>query len=153
MQEEEVVLIILTLMIFGGLGILWMAMTNRRAVREMEHRERLAMIQRGLVPAPETDPLAFETQFTPPSTSKPERWRAAGVVIIGLGLALMMLLTFTTREPELGIGVGGAFVVLGATFVVNASLRRADRGFYYPPPQNAGYRPPRPPQPPNNVAP
>jgi hypothetical protein len=151
-QEEEIVLIILTLMIFGGLGVLWMAMSNRRAVREMEHRERLAMIQHGLMPAPETDPLAFETQFAPPSTSRPERWRAAGVVIIGLGLALMMLLTFTTREPELGIGVGGAFVVLGATFVVNSSLRRADRGFYYPP-QNGMYRSPRPPRPPNNAAP
>jgi hypothetical protein len=148
-EEQEVVLIILTMMIFGGLGILWMAMTNRRAVREMEHRERLALIQRGLVPAPESDPLAFETQFAPASAAKPERWRAAGVVIIGFGLALMMLLTFTTREPELGIGIGGAFVVLGATFVVNASLRRADRGYYYPPPQNGQYRPPRPPGPPN----
>ncbi len=147
MQEQEAVLIILTLMIFGGLGILWMAMTNRRAVREMEHRERLALIQRGLVPAPETDPLAFDTHFAPASSAKPERWRAAGVVIIGLGLAMMMLLTFTTREPELGIGVGGAFVVLGATFVVNASLRRADRSYYYPPPQSGPYR--RPPEPPN----
>jgi len=150
-QEQEVVLLILTMMIFGGLGVLWMAMSNRRAVREMEHRERLAMIQRGIVPAPESDPLAFETQFTPPPAPKYERWRGAGVVIIGLGLAMMMLLTFTTREPELGIGVGGAFVVLGATFVVNASLRRADRSHYYQQ-QNGVYRQPRPPQPPN-VAP
>jgi len=151
-HEGEVVLIILSLMIVSGMGILWMAMSNRRAVREMEHRERLAMIQRGIVPAPETDPLAFDAQFAPPPPQKHERWRAAGVVIIGLGLAMMMLLTFTTREPELGIGVGGAFVVLGATFVVNASLRRADRNAYYYPPQNGAYRPPRPPQPPN-VAP
>ena len=152
MQEEEAVVIVVTMIILGGMAVLYMAMSNRRALREMEHRERLAMIQRGLVPSPEMDPLAFETQFAPPSTSRPERWRAAGVVIIGLGLALMMLLTFTTREPELGIGVGGAFVVLGATFVVNSSLRRADRGFYYPP-QNGMYRSPRPPRPPNNAAP
>ena len=32
----------------------------------MEHRERLAMIQRGLVPAPETDPLGFESAVEPP---------------------------------------------------------------------------------------
>jgi Domain of unknown function (DUF6249) len=148
-REQEVVLIILTLMIFGGLFILWMAMTNRRALREMEHRERIAMIQRGLMPAPESDPMAFEAQFAP-STGPSERWRAAGVIIIGLGLALMFLLTFTTREPELGIGVGGAFVALGATFVVNAAMRRAARPPYYP--TNPGvYRSQRPPDPPGNV--
>jgi hypothetical protein len=144
-RDEEVVLIILTLMIFGGLFILWMAMTNRRAVREMEHRERIAMIQRGLMPAPESDPMTFEAQFAPVGSPRNERWRAAGVIIIGLGLALMLLLTFTTREPELGIGVGGAFVALGATFVVNGALRRSERLPYYPPPNPGMYRPPRPP--------
>ena len=38
-------------------------MSNRRAVREMEHRERLAMIQRGLVPAP---PRAIRSAFETP---------------------------------------------------------------------------------------
>ena len=34
----------------------------------MEHRERLAMIERGLMPSPESDPGGFETAagFTPP---------------------------------------------------------------------------------------
>ena len=60
MSEEEVVLTSITIVVFASLGVLWMAMANRRAVREMEHRERLAMIQRGLLPAPESDPLGFE---------------------------------------------------------------------------------------------
>jgi hypothetical protein len=149
-RDEEVVMIILTVMIFGGLFILYMAMSNRRALREMEHRERIAMIQRGLMPAPEADPMAFEAQFAPVSNGRPERWRGAGVITIGLGLALMMLLTFTTREPELGIGVGGAFVALGATFVVNAAFKRADRP-YYPPPNAGAYRQQRPPEPPGHA--
>lgn len=119
MQDVEVVLIVMTLMIFSGIGVLYMAMSNRRAWREMEHRERLAMIQRGIVPAPETDPLEFEAAVLPyqRSSARSERWRSAGIITIGFGFALMMLLTFTAGEPAVGIGVGGAFAVLGATLL------------------------------------
>ena len=90
-------LIVFSLMIFAGVAVLWLAMSNRRALREMEHRERLAMIQAGMVPAPEADPLAFETQLEPhPTTlSRKDRWRTAGTLTVGLGLALLVLLSFT----------------------------------------------------------
>ena len=47
----------------AGVAVIWMAMQSRRQIREMEHRERLAMIERGLVPAPEVDPGAFDRRF------------------------------------------------------------------------------------------
>ena len=58
-SEEQVMVTVFSLMIFAGVAVLWLAMSNRRAVREMEHRERIALIQAGIVPAPEADPLAF----------------------------------------------------------------------------------------------
>ncbi len=122
-SEEQVILIVLSLMILAGVAVLWLAMSNRRALREMEHRERIAMIQAGMVPAPEADPLAFEAQLGPPSSSlsRKDRWRTAGTLTIGLGLAMMVLLTFT-GEGDIGIAVGGAFAVLGASFLLNGTL-------------------------------
>ena len=122
MREEEVILSVVTLIVFGGLGVLYLAMTNRRALREMEHRERLAMIQRGLIPSPEADPLAFEAATGGAYDGRrSERWRSAGITIIGFGLALMMLLSFTAGAPGVGIGVGGAFAVLGFTLLLNGT--------------------------------
>ncbi len=121
MGEEDVIVTLITIVVFASLAVLWMAMVNRRAVREMEHRERLAMIQRGLLPAPESDPLGFEEgveAFTGAGL-KSERWRTAGTLTVGLGVALMILLTFSAGEFSVGLGVGGAFVALGAAILFN----------------------------------
>jgi hypothetical protein len=121
-SEEQVMVSVFSLMIFAGVAVLWLAMSNRRALREMEHRERIALIQAGIVPAPEADPLAFETQFEPSSTlSRKDRWRTAGTLTVGLGMALLVLLSFT-GNGDIGFAVGGAFVVLGLSFLVNGTL-------------------------------
>lgn len=129
MREHEVILIVITMVIFAGVGVLWLAMASRRAFREMEHRERLAMIQRGLVPSPESDPLGFEAQVEPftGDALRAERWRTAGTLIIGLGFALMVLLTFTAGEFSTGFGIGGAFVVLGAAFLISSYQQQQRR--------------------------
>ena len=130
MSEEEVVVTLITVVVFASLAVLWMAMVNRRAVREMEHRERLAMIQRGLLPAPESDPLGFEEGVEAFSGAglKSERWRTAGTLTVGLGVALMILLTFSAGEFAVGFGVGGAFAALGAAILFNGiHLGRSQR--------------------------
>ena len=130
MSETEVVLTSIAIVVFASLGVLWMAMANRRVVREMEHRERLAMIQRGLMPAPESDPLGFEEAVEAFSGAglKSERWRTAGTLTVGLGIALMILLTFSAGEFAVGFGVGGAFVALGAAILFNGmTLSRSHR--------------------------
>ena len=126
MNESEMMVLLFALMIFAGVAVLWMAMQSRRRFREMEHRERLAMIERGLIPSPELDPAAFErrTNVAPP-TPEPQtttRARSTGVMLIGFGLGLMILLAFAFEVPEVGVGLGGAFALLGAAFVVNAML-------------------------------
>jgi hypothetical protein len=126
--EESVMVIVFSLMVFAGVAVLWMAMTNRRAIREMEHRERLAMIQAGVVPAPETDPLGFESQMesTSSSISRQDRWRTAGTLTIGFGLAILLLLWFAGAD-NIAIGVGGAFTVLGASFLLNSAFMSSER--------------------------
>jgi hypothetical protein len=123
LSEETVILIVLSLMVLAGVAVLWLAMSNRRALREMEHRERIAMIQAGMVPAPEADPLAFESQLEAPSSSlsRKDRWRTAGTLTVGFGVALMVLLMFT-GEMDIGFAVGGAFAVLGGSFLLNGML-------------------------------
>jgi hypothetical protein len=129
---EDVIVITALFATLGGVGIIWMAMQNRRHLRELEHRERLAMIERGLVPSPEADPVAFERAILlarGPESRGASRMRGAGVMMIALGIGFMFLLTFTAREPGVGIGVGGAFAILGAAFFINASLASRSNGY------------------------
>lgn len=158
MEGDEVVLVVvstLVLIIAGALGVLWMAMSNRRAVREMEHRERLAMIQRGLIPSPETDPLGFEaaTTLRAPDARRAERWRTGGITLVGLGLALIVLLTFAAGEPGVAFGVGGAFTALGGAAIVNGvQMWKTVGGARYPLPSTPPV--PEPPaEPPSRFAP
>lgn len=152
-RPEELVLIIALASIMGGVVVIWMAIQSRRQFREMEHRERLAMIERGVMPSPESDPLAFErainAQTPPPSMSTAgSRSRSAGIIMIGMGVGFAFLMTFAAGEPEVGFGIGGAFAILGCTFFVNA-LFSSNRQRYMPPtytpPYNTPYPPPRPP--------
>jgi uncharacterized membrane protein YidH (DUF202 family) len=124
-REEEVILTMMSMLILAGVAVLALAMWNRRKLREMEHRERLAMIEHGLVPAPETDPFAFEARTGlagEPESRFASRSRTGGIFLIGLGLALMVMLTFAGGSPGIGIGIGGAFAVVGAAFLFNAML-------------------------------
>jgi hypothetical protein len=154
---EQVVLIGMVLIIFAGVAVIWMAMWNRRHIRELEHRERLAMIDRGLIPPPELDPAGFETRtgLAAPPTQSAARSRSAGVLLIGLGLAMMMLISFTAGAPEIGIGVGGAFALLGAAFFINSTL--TSRNQTNSPARDSFYRAPitsnRPPDPPSGSRP
>ena len=124
MDPENVVLLGMTLVILAGVAVLWMAMTNRRQIREMEHRERLAMIDRGLIPPPELDPAGFERHsgVGPVESQSAARSRSMGVILVGLGLGLMAMISFAAESPQTGVGIGGAVALLGAAFIVNAAL-------------------------------
>lgn len=152
MSEATVMLVVFSLMIFAGVAVLWLAMSNRRALREMEHRERVALIQAGIVPAPEADPLAFETQLGPPSEgmSRKDRWRTAGTLTIGLGTALLVLLAFTGVE-EIGFAVGGAFIVLGGSFLLNGLMMSPPPASVRPMMRKTSAGAPLPPDPPSSA--
>ena len=126
MNDGAEVLIGLVVFIFGGVVLMITAMNNRRRLIEIAHRERVAMIERGLVPSPEQDPAGFEAGAgLGPRRGGPaagERYRTAGVIMIGVGLGLMVLLTFAAGAPDIGLGVGGAWAVLGAASLLNYFL-------------------------------
>jgi hypothetical protein len=123
-REEQAIVISLVVVVLAGISVLWMSIHYRKRIREMAHRERLAMIDRGLVPPPEVDPARFERQagLEPPLSRGAERSRSVGIVMIGLGLAFMVLISIAAEAPEAGVGIGGAFAVLGAAFLFNSML-------------------------------
>jgi len=155
-MSDNAIVIFLVLSIVAGVLLMIAAMNNRQKVREMEHRERLAMIERGIVPSPETNPAAFEAAIgigNEPSrdVDRSQRYRTAGVLLIGLGLGLIFLIGVAAGSPGIGLGIGGAWISLGAASLLNYSLmsRRTDeqrRARWTPPPV-------RRPEPPTNVAP
>jgi hypothetical protein len=140
----------------------------RARVRELEIRERIAMIERGLVPAPEVDPRGFERAMGRLEQRQERherlerrmyaggaRHRRAGVTLIGVGFGLMVLIAFTSGEESVAIGVGGFLVVVGLAFFVNsyidntaAQVPMGEPRNWGPPPQTPA-APPEPPRPTN----
>jgi hypothetical protein len=149
------IIIFLLMTIIAGVVLMMAAMNNRRAIREMEHRERLAMIERGVVPSPESNPAAFDaaTGFSEPSMDdldRSRRYRTAGVLLIGFGLGLIFVIGVAAGAPEVGWGIGGAWISLGGASLLNYWLisRRAEGS------GRAHWNPPaRRPDPPTNLAP
>ena len=124
MQMTQLMTIVLfsafAALIVGGLVMVAMSARSRDRLLELAMRERIAMIEKGLVPSPETDPARFEslmgTRRDP--SAKSRRFRSAGVMVMGLGAAMMVVLSYAARAPEVGIGVGGGIFVLGlAAFI------------------------------------
>jgi hypothetical protein len=105
----------------------------RARVRELEVRERIAMIERGLVPPPEVDPRGFDNamdRFERQRARLPGRHRRAGVTLMGVGFGLMLLIGVAGNSMSAGIGVGGFLVVMGLAFYINSRL---EEGAPYPP--------------------
>ena len=134
MQGETVILTVFVLIVAAGLALLLMSMNNRRYVRELAHRERMAMIERGLVPPPEGDLVQFEPAPTPgvispasPAPKRGERFRTIGVAMIGLGVGMAFIVGFTGGQPVVALGVGGAWTALGVASLFNYFLIRRDR--------------------------
>jgi len=141
-----------------GLTIIVMGMYGRQRRLEMQHKERLAMIEKGLVPPPDGTAEANELARTYvgavlgardraiPLDSrgrvmlflpKREKYRTAGITMIGFGGALMLILMFAANEPGVALGVGGAFMALGASGLATSppnKLLRMNAAPAQPPP-------------------
>jgi FtsH-binding integral membrane protein len=48
-----------------------------------------------------------------------------GIIVVGLGLALMTIISIAGDSPEIGVGIGGAIVILGAAFIVRSLVVRS----------------------------
>jgi hypothetical protein len=120
------------LLVVGGLALIAYSIRGRQRMRELVMRERIALIERGLVPPPEVDPKRFEALVHPPdvqvklrspaAAARGARYRSAGVMVMGFGAALFLLLAAAADLPGIGFGIGGGFVILGVAMFVNGML-------------------------------
>ena len=134
--------------IVGGISLAIYKTAAMARVRELEVRERIAMIEKGLIPSPESNPRGFEQAMSAMARGaerdwyddpqfrsfilhrhyrRAERQRGAGVTLMGIGFGLMLMLAFAAGEPERGLGIGGFMVLLGLAFFVNSLFERRDR--------------------------
>ncbi len=126
-MEDRVgwVFLIPIIAIIGGCLTAIAATLAKARVREAEIRERIAMIEKGLVPPPEVDPGAFERHidhydrhsFRDRSRAS-GRHRRGGIILTAIGFGLWVLIGFTSRDFAVGAGVGGFLVILGVAFLV-----------------------------------
>jgi len=129
--------------IIGAFAAAIVATLAKARVREAEIRERIAMIERGLVPPPEVDPKGFDSAMR--TMDRIERLRAhgggrhrrAGITLMGIGFGLMVLISFAGGAPEEGIGVGGFLVIVGVAFFVNSLFEKASDQPANPPSQTS----------------
>jgi hypothetical protein len=111
--------------ILAGCTVAIVGTLARSRVRELEIRERIAMIEKGLVPPPEVDPGGFDRamdqqdRYMSQVRYRPEgRHRRAGIILIGVGLGLIVLINFADGDIGHGLGVGGFLVIMGVAFLI-----------------------------------
>jgi hypothetical protein len=123
-------LLVFGALLLSGVGLMALVLRGRQRMHELAVRERIAMIERGLVPSPEADPAGFDRLMHVGQSQNRValRFQSAGVIIMGLGAAMAILLVFVTRLPSLGIGVGGAIFVIGLTIAMNGILLASNPG-------------------------
>lgn len=105
--------------LLSGVVIVIAGMVFKARTLDLEHRERLAMIERGLTPPPESSPTGSVTKPVPAATN---RARSFGIIVIGIGFAFMCLIGIAAEAPQAAIGIGGAIVILGSAFIVRSLL-------------------------------
>jgi hypothetical protein len=110
--ELLAVLLSLTAML-GGVVIILAGLRYRAHLKELRHRERLAMIEKGIVP-PATEPHEIYGR------GLKQRSLSFGIIVVGLGLALMLLIGVAGGALETGVGVGGSIAILGVAFIVRS---------------------------------
>src|SRR5438874_6735569 len=128
MPSEWVWVLIPLAVIAGAFATAIAATMSRARVRELEIRERIAMIEKGLMPPPEVDPRGFDRAMDRFDrmqwTSSAARHRSAGIVLIGVGIGLFFMIAIAGEETNAGIGVGGFIAVMGLAFLINSLFER-----------------------------
>jgi hypothetical protein len=119
-DAEEFLIVVLPLVTTVGLlalVALWIARRSR--LKELEIRERIALIEKGIVPPPELSTGGVSGAARQPP-ARADRFRTAGILLVGLGFALMLLISVAFGAEDAGYGVGGAVVAVGLAAIANS---------------------------------
>ena len=107
--------------------------------RELVHRERLAMIERGLVPPPETDPGQFERMMdwhpSHGTEMRADHSRRVGILLVALGVGFGVMMYFLNDDIRRGVGIGALLFLIGVAFLVNAMFEARAKQSQPQPPQ------------------
>jgi len=119
-MEPEALLFALVFVfgMFSGVFIIYLGLRQRSQQLEMLHRERMAMIEKGQIPLAEPGPGPRRMAGVAPSS----RSLSIGIIVVGLGLAITTIIGIAAEAPEIGIGIGGAIAILGASFIVRSVM-------------------------------
>jgi len=126
MDADEVVFLFLlpiAVMITGVIVVL-AGLRHRAKMLELVHRERVAMIERGMMP-PELNPILAESHRLRDGGAARGRSFSVGIIVVGFGLALMTVIAVAGGDTTSGVGIGGAIAILGAAFIVRSVLTSA----------------------------
>jgi hypothetical protein len=109
--------------ILGAFAVAITSILAKTRVRELRIRERIAMIEKGLVPPPEVDPAGFDRvmgRHEYRERHRAGRARRVGIILIGVGFGLMVLryVDGAATATSGAMGAGGFVVVLGVTFLL-----------------------------------
>lgn len=121
MQSEELFATVFVMGMFAGVFIVYLGLRQRGQQLEMQHRERMAMIEKGQIPLMEPAGVRHHTSA---SAMRGSRSLSGGIIVVGLGLALMTIISIAAGAPAVGVGVGGAIAVLGGAFIVRSMVAR-----------------------------
>jgi hypothetical protein len=135
MVGEELFAMVFIVGMFAGVFIIFLGLRQRSQQLEMQHRERMAMIERGQIPLADVDTAMHVRRV--PAGGPAARSLSFGIVIVGLGLAMMTIISIAGDSPESGVGVGGAIAILGGAFIVRSMVVREE-----PPQPLSGPKPP-----------
>ena len=119
-MEPELVAFLFVLAMLSGVFIVYQGLRQRGMQLEMEHRERMAMIEKGSIPI---EPVSVRRSIASGQV-RSSRSLSGGIIVVGLGLALMTIISIAGDSPEVGIGVGGAIAVLGGAFIVHSVVTK-----------------------------
>ena len=128
MEASELFASMFSMGIFAGVIVIYMAMRQRSQQLEMQHRERMAMIERGQVPidqpqlhGPSGPPHLYQLRAR---SDVGARFMSLGIIVVAFGLGLMSIISIAGGAPEAGVGIGGAIVILGVAFIANSLVSR-----------------------------
>ena len=126
--ERVAAMLIFGTMILAGMGLVGLLVRGRQRMRELAIKERITLIEKGLVPSPETDPARFESfvGVRRPTNKAAARFQSIGILVMGLGFALAMVIGFAARNFGVGIGIGGGLAILGLAAFINGALLSGD---------------------------
>lgn len=124
MEPEQLFALVFVMGMFAGVVVILMAMRQRSYQLEMQHRERMAMIERGLTAQPELSSAQRFIQARGTRGAAASRSMTLGIVVVAVGLALMSIVSIAAGEPDVGLGIGGAIMIVGIAFIVNSIVSR-----------------------------